>query len=309
MPRKVSKFAIGFFVTVGLIMGAAAIVWLGASRYLEKGRRYATYFDESVQGLQRDSLVKYRGVEVGRVETLRVAPDNNLIEVVMKVDMKGDLERTTLAQLRGVGITGIVFVDLDRRRPEEQDLAPRLTFASEYPIIPSRPSQYKQVLGVLDEIFANMQQFDFRGISDDIKDTIRTIKTQLTDERVEAILANLESTSAKLESSMDTIEGALGDDRLEGILIHADDALTEARGLIAGAREKIDGIKLARTVERADRLVEGWSKESRAISENIRTTSENLLRASEVLAELMERLNETPSDLIFSQPPPPARGQ
>jgi phospholipid/cholesterol/gamma-HCH transport system substrate-binding protein len=273
MPRKVSKFAIGFFVTVGLIMGAAAIVWLGASRYLEKGRQYAVYFDESVQGLQRDSLVKYRGVEVGRVQAIRVAPDNNLIEVVMKVNMRGDLERTTVAQLRGVGITGIVFVDLDRRRPEEPDLAPRLTFASEYPIIPSRPSQYKQVLGILDEIFANMQQFDFRGISDDIKDTIRTFKTQLTDERVEAILANLES------------------------------------GLIAGAREKIDGIKLARTVERADRLVEGWSKESRAISENIRTTSENLLRASEVLAELMERLNETPSDLIFSQPPPPARGQ
>jgi phospholipid/cholesterol/gamma-HCH transport system substrate-binding protein len=309
MPRKVSRFAIGLFVTMGLIMGAAAIVWLGASRYLEKGKRYATYFDESVQGLQRDSLVKYRGVEVGRVQAILVAPDNNLIEVVMKVDMKGDLVRTTVAQLRGVGITGIVFVDLDRRRPEEPDLSPRLTFASEYPIVPSRPSQFKQALGVLHEIFANVQEFDFRGISDDIRDTIRTIKTQLTDERVEAILANLESSSSKLERSMESIERALGDERLEGILIHADGALDEARGLVSDAREKIRGIKIARTVERADRLVEGWNRESRVISENIRTTSENLLRASEVLAELMERLNETPSDLILSQPPPPARGQ
>jgi len=92
MARKTSKFMIGLFVTFGVLIGMVAVVWLGASKYFEKGKTYVTFFDESVQGLQVDSAVKYRGVEVGRVEAIRVAPDNRLIEVVIKVDMKGRLE-------------------------------------------------------------------------------------------------------------------------------------------------------------------------------------------------------------------------
>ena len=34
-------------------------------------------------------MVKYRGVDVGRVEKIRVAPDNRLIEIVMKIEMDG----------------------------------------------------------------------------------------------------------------------------------------------------------------------------------------------------------------------------
>src|SRR4030043_19418 len=98
MARKTSKFMIGLFVTIGILIGMVAVVWLGASKYFEKGATYVTYFDESVQGLQLDSAVKYRGVEVGRVEKIRVAPDNTLIEVVMKIDLKGELERDDVAR-------------------------------------------------------------------------------------------------------------------------------------------------------------------------------------------------------------------
>ena len=82
---------IGLFVTIGVLIGLIAVVWLGASKYFEKGGTYVTYFNESVQGLQKDSTVKYRGVDVGRVEKIRVAADNNLIEVVIKVNLKGEL--------------------------------------------------------------------------------------------------------------------------------------------------------------------------------------------------------------------------
>src|SRR3972149_6210708 len=121
MARKTSKFMIGLFVTIGILIGMVAVVWLGASKYFEKGATYVTYFDESVQGLQLDSAVKYRGVEVGRVEKIRVAPDNRLIEIIMKIDLKGELERDDVAQLKAAGITGIVFVELSRKDPGEPD--------------------------------------------------------------------------------------------------------------------------------------------------------------------------------------------
>jgi phospholipid/cholesterol/gamma-HCH transport system substrate-binding protein len=89
---KTSNFMLGLFVTVGILLGAGAILWWGASKYFQKGSPYVTYFDESVQGLQVDSSVKYRGVDVGRVEQIRVAPDNKLIAVIMKIQLRGEIE-------------------------------------------------------------------------------------------------------------------------------------------------------------------------------------------------------------------------
>ena len=117
MSTKSSKFLIGLFVIVGLLILAATIIWVGASRILMKGSLYAAYFDESVQGLQVDSAIKYRGVEIGKVQSIDVAPDYRLVEVIMKIDLEGDLQHHTIASLKTAGITGIVFIELDRIKP------------------------------------------------------------------------------------------------------------------------------------------------------------------------------------------------
>jgi phospholipid/cholesterol/gamma-HCH transport system substrate-binding protein len=65
ISSKTSKFLIGLFVIGGTLIGVGAVVWIGASKYFQKGATYVTFFDESVQGLQVDSSVKYRGVDVG----------------------------------------------------------------------------------------------------------------------------------------------------------------------------------------------------------------------------------------------------
>ena len=93
MSGRSSKFLIGLFVITGLMIGAIIIIWAGASDLFMKGSTYVSYFDESVQGLQNDSAVKYRGVEIGKVESIRVAPDYRLIEVVMKINLSGDLQK------------------------------------------------------------------------------------------------------------------------------------------------------------------------------------------------------------------------
>ena len=92
MSAKSSKFLIGLFVIGGTLLFAAIIIWVGAARILTKGSLYSVYFDESVQGLQVDSAIKYRGVAIGKVQKIKVAPDNRLIEVVMKIDIESDLQ-------------------------------------------------------------------------------------------------------------------------------------------------------------------------------------------------------------------------
>ena len=97
MAAKTSKFMIGIFATIGVVLAVVTIVWLGASKYFQKGTIFVTYFDESVQGLSVDSNVKYRGVNVGTIRDIRVAPDNKLIEVVMKISMRSDVQKDVIA--------------------------------------------------------------------------------------------------------------------------------------------------------------------------------------------------------------------
>jgi len=119
-----------------VLICAGIIIWVGAARLFVKGSQYAVYFDESVQGLQVDSAIKYRGVEIGKVQSIDVAPDYRLIEVNMKIDLEGDLHNQTIASLKTAGITGIVFIELDRIKPGELANSPKLTFKTDYPVIP-----------------------------------------------------------------------------------------------------------------------------------------------------------------------------
>ncbi|MBU4233457.1 MAG: MCE family protein, partial [Proteobacteria bacterium] len=100
MARQKTNLIIGLFVILGVLMGVVAIIWVGATSYFQKGATYVSYFDESVHGLQLNSAVKFRGVDVGLVESIRVAPDNRNIGVVMKINMRGDLQKNAVAQLK-----------------------------------------------------------------------------------------------------------------------------------------------------------------------------------------------------------------
>ncbi|RLB41487.1 MAG: hypothetical protein DRH12_08010 [Deltaproteobacteria bacterium] len=95
---KGSKFAVGLFVLGGSIAAVVLLIFLGATHLFQKGQYYVTYFDESVQGLIKDSPVKYRGVPIGRVDRIRVAPDGRLVEVVLKVESGAKLDDTIVAQ-------------------------------------------------------------------------------------------------------------------------------------------------------------------------------------------------------------------
>jgi phospholipid/cholesterol/gamma-HCH transport system substrate-binding protein len=322
MARKTSKFMIGLFVSIGILIGMVAVVWLGASKYFEKGQTYVTYFDESVQGLQVDSAVKYRGVEAGRVEKIRVAPDNRLIEVIMKISLRGKLEHEYIAQLKAAGITGIVFVELDRKEPGKPDLSPKITFASEYPIISSQPSDIKQLLTGIDNVIQSLNKVDTQGISDQIKSTLKV----------------LESVVASLNNVIGSVEKAVGAGNLEEAIAEVRNTLVKVQSFVSDAQKDLHAMNLAKSgtnIENAtarldqmmrsgeieavlaevkdaamkmNQLVEGLDKRSLAITNNIKATSENLKRASESLEMLTERVYASPSDLLFGEPPPRRRG-
>jgi len=339
VAEKTSKFVVGLFVTIGVLIGASAIVWLGASKYFQRGAAYVTYFDESVQGLSADSIVKYRGVEIGRIENIRVAPDNKLIEIVMKINLRGDLEHTTVTQLKDVGITGMKFIELDHRVPGEADLSPEIVFAAEYPIIPSRPSEIRQVFSKVDKIIEKIEAIDIQEISGQITSMIKSVNTFLTGPKLSNILSNLETGAANLDKTildLDTlltgpkmntilsnvesvtthldkavidVEEIIAQGGLAEVLVEAKDTIIETRALVTNLKDRVTALKLAKTMETANEFIEGLGKRTHVIALEIRATSENLRQASETLERLMERLNASPSDLIYRSSPLPRRDQ
>ncbi|MBN1381407.1 MAG: MCE family protein [Deltaproteobacteria bacterium] len=307
MASKQVKFSIGLFVLIGLAIGAIIIIWAGASDVFLKGSQYTTFFDESVQGLQADSAVKYRGVDIGKVESIKVAPDYRLIEVTMKIHLSGDLEKQTFAQLRTAGITGIVFIELDLIQPSFEINYQEVPFKTDHPIIPSRRSETSRFINDANVIIHNIKQIDFKGISDQLKISTKVVETFLTGEHINKIMAHLESTSVNLDKAVAQIQQTMNRGQLESLIKNTADTLSEASRLINSTRQEIESMKLAQNTAKVGIILETLDKRVNAVTLQLQDTAENLRITSEYLEQFSESIRENPSELIFSRPAPPKK--
>jgi phospholipid/cholesterol/gamma-HCH transport system substrate-binding protein len=313
MASERIKFTVGLFVASGIAIALAAIIWLGLSGFLEKGEYYVTYFNESVQGLDIDSPVKYRGVSVGRVESIGVAPDSKLIEVVLKIESGQELERDIVAQLKSVGITGIMFVELDRKKDGEADRSPALNFPSEHPIVASKPSEISELLQGIDDVLNQFKSLDLEGISDRIKTAVDKISQSVDD-------ANVKEIAADIETSLESLERILAYERWDRIMTSMEGAgqslsamMDRAEGLVSEKEEEIKKAieNFSQAMEKANVLLEtgaslmsGADESQARLRRHLVVIGQNLEQASESLKELIDLLSDQPSQLILGEPPP-----
>jgi phospholipid/cholesterol/gamma-HCH transport system substrate-binding protein len=307
-----------------------AVIWLGMSRFLEKGKYYATYFNESVQGLDVDSPVKYRGVSIGRVEKIEVAPDSKLIKVVLKIEADIALGAGIVSQLKTVGITGSMFVELDRKKKGEPDRSPPLSFPSDYPIVASKPSDISEILQGIDDVLSKMRALDVeaisekskgildridqsftdanvKGLSRSIEASLRGISRILESERWERIISSVEDTAqsmnALIEKGHKTVDVATqGLERVDGIIVSNQDTINTALDDFGKAMENANAL-----LERGASFVRGTDDTLGYLRQNLAVTAQNLEKASENLDHLIELLAEHPSLLLFGEPPLPRK--
>jgi len=307
MIKKKTYFLVGFFVLAGALIAVGTVIWLGASQYLQKGERFVTYFDESVQGLQVDSSVKYRGVEIGMVEKIQVAPDYRLIEVVMKINFSGDAANKTIAKLKAAGITGIVYVELDHRKKGDINRTPQINFEPDYPLIPSNPSEIQEIVSGVDDVVKKLQDVNFKAISDELVSATKSVNTFFAGQKMTKIISNLEAMTQTLADSANQLSKMVGDGRADQILTDARDTVRDAKETIGKIKSELEKMKLAETSAKTTRLIDDLSRRSKTIATEIQLTGENLRRATDNLDQLIERLKADPSDILFSDPPPKKR--
>ena len=292
MARQKTNLIIGIFVILGVVMGVVAVIWVGATSYFQKGTTYVSYFDESVQGLQLNSAVKFRGVDVGLVESIRVAPDNRNIGVVMKINMREELQKSAVAQLKSAGITGIMFVELDLRKPGEKDLSPKIDFPSEYPIIPSRPSEMQRLVAGANEIVEKFNQIDAKGISDQLISTTKALEELIQSKQITSILARVDAAAGNLDRLTARADKILGEAGLDKTMAETREAVKGAQAMLATLNDQVLGMQLPATMAK-----------TRELTRELQATSHNLRQSSETLEMLLQRVYERPSDLLFGKPP------
>ena len=113
MQSKVSYALVGLFV---LFLGAAffgAVFWLTLGSEDKVYDLYRVYFQESVAGLNPKATVRFRGVQVGQVASIRLDPHNpNQVDVVLQIERGTPIYRDTIATLSTRGLTGVAAVEL-----------------------------------------------------------------------------------------------------------------------------------------------------------------------------------------------------
>jgi len=78
-------------VTAALVLLVGMVMFFGSSSFLNKSTRFILFFDQSVNGLNEGSLVKFRGVPVGSVQRILIRaegqhPDSTAIPVIIRID-------------------------------------------------------------------------------------------------------------------------------------------------------------------------------------------------------------------------------
>jgi phospholipid/cholesterol/gamma-HCH transport system substrate-binding protein len=313
---------------MGVVLTIVLVIWLGVSNYLDKGLLYAAYFDESVQGLDKDSAVKYRGVTIGKVQDISVAPDGRLIEVILKIEHDPSLKRTPekiIAQLKSVGITGLMFIELDTRKKDLPNLSPKLNFPSDYPVIATHPSDISVLFQSIDNVLATMGAVDLKQVFEKMAATLDTIDAAINhaqiDKLSQQLQAALEGVNKRLESKqwqaiMDA--SAQASERINDFGHNAnlavvrfdrtiaglekivqknaptiDLAVAELHDSIAAFNKLINGGDLL--VQRADQSVAGMNQELLSLLDGLHMTVE-------ALNQFSERIAADPTQLLFGDP-------
>jgi len=198
MNRPSPKF-IGAFVTAALLLAVGMVMFLGSSSLLSKNTRFILFFDQSVNGLNEGSLVKFRGVPVGSVERIMIRaqgqdPASTAIPVIIKIDrtrLENDLgvmdeafnpsyiqqsiDRGLVAELSLESfITGQLFVEFSFNPERGGDLKKHLAREGEMMEIPTLSSSLDEITDDVASIIADLSELDIDQLNNNINRPTRS---------------------------------------------------------------------------------------------------------------------------------------
>jgi phospholipid/cholesterol/gamma-HCH transport system substrate-binding protein len=285
LDPKVNYTAVGLFVVVLSLALAAAVFWL-SSENVQSYNKYLIFFKEPVSGLTDKAPVKFNGVQVGYVQDIRLDPDDpQEVRLIVKVDSKTPITKSTTATLMAQGFTGNTFIGLKARTPNAPPLQKNI--GEPYPVIPSEASLLVHLNETLREVTDGI-----KIMSSSFKDMSDGLKVILSGNNLASLKNILDKTSKASDSFPDTME------KFRGAAV----GLTSASEQVKITLENSQG-----TIKSLDIAVKSLTDQTLPeVYEAARTLKQTLQNVKEVTATL----KQNPSAIVRgTQPLPPGPGE
>jgi len=297
MENKAHAFVAGAFVIglIGLIV--ALVLWF--TRDTAVRNIYEMSTSDPVSGLQPQATVRYRGISVGKVQSIDFDPKvRGNVRVRISVDQRVPLTKSSYAALSYQGVTGLAAIALNDDGTSQEPLLPD---NGNPPRIPLKPSS-----------LARLQE---RGeaILDQVEHATQKVNALVSDANQKRVADALENI-AQAAHSANQLTQRLDATVKDGIVPLVD----STRGTMAGVKKAASDVSrvannLNSTVTRInaeggalDRLASSTEGLSQALDSFNTTTLPRVNRVAEDTAVAVRRLgraaeniNENPQSLLF----------
>lgn len=288
MESKINYTLVGFFVVLLLTGLITFAYWLGKYGGQQEYNYYLVHMSESVAGLTSDASVKYRGVDVGTVEHVRLNPQNSeQVELLLKIKQNTPIRVDTTATLKSFGLTGLSYVEL---AGEGHNTPLLTTSADEIPVIPAGPSTFARIdesLGSLTgKVSLSLDKFNLLLSEENLNN-------------VSATLAEIKTLSKDMRKQQEGFQDLVDN----GVIMEK--RVTKAFEKIEIASDSVH--KMANNLEKNSAVV--GHNVSLGVEQSLESFNQ-LLSELNILARHLQRTTQgfetSPSDLIFksSQPKP-----
>ena len=316
MSARASYFKIGLFVISAATIAVIGLVVLGAGVLFQKTIPIETYFEQSIQGLDVGSPVKFRGVQIGKVEAINLASrvyptarqyvlvrmglfpeaapvkiekhmDTGSVEIAREIQR--ETERGLRIRLAFQGLTGTAYLEADYLDP---NLYPPLEIDWEphYPYCASAPSMMTRVGEAVDKIMRDMERIDVPEIVGELNRSLSALTRVVQDANVKHMSEETVRLLSEVRETNERIGNILEAREVTSLLGDASAAMAALRRTAEGAERPI-GEVLSNLPELSESLVRVVGK--------LEATSDDL---TEALVRL-RRVSYGLDDLVIGQQP------
>jgi phospholipid/cholesterol/gamma-HCH transport system substrate-binding protein len=317
---------LGIFVVVSVgILLALLVAVVGTTLWTDRDN-YRVRYLISVSGLEIGAPVKYNGVRVGRVESIKIDPkqvSHTLVSISLEAGTP--VKANTRAVLNIQGITGLKFIELIGGTSEASTLNPGSEIDAGTSVVDKLTGQAENI-SIKAELLIN-QLLDLTGDSNralvtdvleragSLMNTLDKIITKNADE-LENVMKGLSSVSSHLAATLEEIrrgaretrEAVVGVRRAAEKVLDAKrvaGVLDEAKAAIGDVRKRMGPSEMGKVtrllenlLQRTNALVERMDLVVDRSREDIRASLRHLAETSENLRDFSRLIREDPSRLL-----------
>jgi len=296
MENRSHALAAGLFT---LILGAAlAAVALWFSKDDIRLVPYVMTTTSPVTGLKVEAPVRYRGVDVGKVDDISIdARNNGRVQIRIGVREGTPITSGTYAQLGYQGITGLAYVLLGDEGKSKDPLPSRPDAIAQIRMKPSLMDDGE----VLFASFAEIAEKVKRLLDDENQGHVRRTLAGLEDvtQRASAVAKKLEPSLEAMPGLIAQTRGLAGDARAS--VRKADQLIGSVNGLALKLDARVD------TLTRAVASVEEVGATARAVNDETMPRMHGLIddlsKDTRTIGRVVNTLGEQPQSIVFGTPP------